>query len=163
MKQPRFRPNDAVDFLIIGAGAAGGVMAKELSTSGFKVVVLEQGPYLRAGDFRHDEFRNTFQSGLTNNPKQQPVTFRKTSRDKAELRQAVEYGRMVGGGSVHFTANYWRFHESDFNEHSRWGSVPGADLADWPITYNDLEPYYTKAEYDLGISGLAGANPFESH
>jgi choline dehydrogenase-like flavoprotein len=67
----------------------------------------------------------------------------------------------VGGGSVHFTANYWRFHESDFRERSLYGAVSGADLADWPISYADLEPYYTKAEYDLGISGLAGANPFE--
>ena len=67
----------------------------------------------------------------------------------------------MGGGSVHFTANYWRFHESDFEERSLFGKVPGADLADWPIKYADLEPYYTKAEYDLGISGLGGANPFE--
>jgi choline dehydrogenase-like flavoprotein len=67
----------------------------------------------------------------------------------------------VGGGSVHFTANYWRFHESDFEERSLFGEVAGAGLADWPIKYADLEPYYTKAEYDLGISGLGGANPFE--
>jgi choline dehydrogenase-like flavoprotein len=157
-----FRPNESVDFVIVGSGAAGGAMAKELSASGFKVVVLEQGPYFRQGDFRHDEFNISFQSGLTNNPRHQPTTFRKTPREKAIVRQAVEYGRMVGGGSTHFTANYWRFHEIDFIEHSRWGAVPGADLADWPITYADLEPYYTKAEYDMGISGLAGANPFES-
>jgi choline dehydrogenase-like flavoprotein len=72
------------------------------------------------------------------------------------------YGRQVGGGSVHFTANYWRFHESDFEERSQFGDVPGSGLADWPIKYGDLEPYYTKAEYDLGISGLGGANPFEA-
>jgi choline dehydrogenase-like flavoprotein len=138
-------------------------MAKELSVAGFKVVVLEQGPYFRQGDFRHDEFKISFQSGLTNNPRQQPTTFRKTPQQKAVVRQAIEYGRMVGGGSVHFTANYWRFHEIDFIERTRWGAVSGADLADWPITYADLEPYYTKAEYDLGISGLAGANPFDAH
>ncbi len=68
----------------------------------------------------------------------------------------------MGGGTVHFTANYWRFHESDFHERSLFGNVSGAALADWPISYADLEPYYTKAEYDLGISGLAGANPFEA-
>lgn len=162
MKQPEFRHSEAVDFLVVGSGAAGGVMAKELSTAGFNVVVLEQGPYHRQGDFRHDEL-SVSHAALTNNPKRQPTTFRKTERDKAVVRQAVEYGQMVGGGNVHFTANYWRFHELDFIEHTRWGSVKGADLADWPITYSDLEPYYTKAEYDLGISGLAGANPFESH
>ena len=65
-------------------------------------------------------------------------------------------------GVFHFTANYWRFHEGDFRERSSFGAVSGADLADWPIAYADLEPYYTKAEYELGISGLAGANPFEA-
>ena len=75
--------------------------------------------------------------------------------------KAIEYGRQVGGGTVHFTGNYWRFHESDFDERSRYGEVPGTSFADWPIRYADLEPYYTKAEYDLGISGQAGANPFE--
>ena len=68
---------------------------------------------------------------------------------------------MVGGGSVHFTTNYWRFHPEDFHERSVLGAIPGADLRDWPITYDDLEPYYTKAEWDLGISGLGGSNPFD--
>ena len=52
----RYRPSETVDFLIIGAGASGGVMAKELSSAGFSVVVLEQGPYLHERDFKHDEF-----------------------------------------------------------------------------------------------------------
>ncbi len=156
-----FRPSDEVDFLVIGAGAAGGVMAKELSTAGFRVVVLEQGPYLTEKDYRHDEIKYIYQPGLTNDPNVQPITHRKNESEQAKPVKAIEYGRQVGGGSVHFTANYWRFHESDFEERSQFGEVPGADLADWPIKYADLEPYYTKAEYDLGISGLAGANPFE--
>lgn len=162
MGNARFKPSDVVDFLIIGAGAAGGVMAKELSTAGFRVVVLEQGPYLTERDYRHDEIRYTYQPGLTNDPKSQPITHRRNESEPARRIKAIEYGRQVGGGSVHFTANYWRFHESDFHERSLFGDVPGADLADWPIQYSDLEPYYTKAEYDLGISGLAGANPFEA-
>ncbi|HEX5227409.1 MAG TPA: GMC family oxidoreductase [Bryobacteraceae bacterium] len=157
-----YRPSDPVDFLVIGAGAAGGVMAKELATAGFRVVVLEQGPYLTERDYRHDEIRYTYQPGLTNDPKVQPITHRKNESEPARQIKAIEYGRQVGGGSVHFTANYWRFHESDFHERSLFGDVPGADLADWPIQYSDLEPYYTKAEYELGISGLAGANPFEA-
>jgi choline dehydrogenase-like flavoprotein len=161
MSGATFRPSDTVDFLVIGAGAAGGVMAKELSTAGFRVVVLEQGPYLTEKDYRHDEIRYTYQPGLTNDTKVQPITYRKTESEPAKLVKAIMYGRQVGGGSVHFTANYWRFHESDFEERSQFGEVPGAGLADWPIKYADLEPYYTKAEYDLGISGLGGANPFE--
>jgi choline dehydrogenase-like flavoprotein len=156
-----FRPSDVVDFLVIGAGAAGGVVAKELSTAGFSVVVLEQGPYLTEKDYRHDEIRYTYQAGLTNDTKIQPITYRKNESEQAKPVKAIMYGRQVGGGSVHFTANYWRFHESDFEERSQFGAVPGADLTDWPIKYADLEPYYTKAEWDLGISGLGGANPFE--
>jgi choline dehydrogenase-like flavoprotein len=161
MTRARFKPSDPVDFLVIGAGAAGGVMAKELATAGFRVVVLEQGPYLRENDYSHDEIKYVYQPGLTNDPKLQPITYRKNEKEPAKPMKAIEYGRQVGGGSVHFTANYWRFHESDFHERSLFGDVPGTSFADWPITYADLEPYYTKAEYDLGISGLAGANPFE--
>jgi len=158
----KFRPADQVDFLVIGAGAAGGVMAKELSVAGHSVVVLEQGPYLREKDFTHDEIKYTVQSAITNNIKIQPITYRANETQVAKLRKAVEYGRQVGGGSVHFTANYWRFHESDFHERSLYGEIPGTAFADWPIRYSDLEPYYTKAEEDLGISGVAGANPFEA-
>jgi choline dehydrogenase-like flavoprotein len=161
MSGVKFPTSEVVDFLVIGAGAAGGVVAKELSTAGFRVVVLEQGPYLREKDYSHDEIQYTIEPGLTNDPKMQPVLYRKSESEPARPLKAIEYGRQVGGGSVHFTANYWRFHESDFHERSLYGAVSGADLADWPISYADLEPYYTKAEYDLGISGLAGANPFE--
>lgn len=162
MTGPRFPIKEPVDFLVIGAGAAGGVVAKELASAGFSVVVLEQGPYLSERDFAHDEIRYTFRPGLTNDPQIQPITFRKSDAQQARPIKAIEYGRQVGGGSVHFTANYWRFHESDFRERSLYGEVRGADLADWPISYADLEPYYTKAEYELGVSGLAGANPFEA-
>src|SRR5882724_7827928 len=162
MSGPSFRLADPVDFLVIGAGAAGGVIAKELSTAGFSVVVLEQGPYLKEKDFSHDEIKYTIQPGLTNDPKIQPITFRKNENEPAKLLKAIEYGKQVGGGSVHFTGNYWRFQESDFHERSLYGEIPGAAFEDWPIAYSDLEPYYTKAEYDLGISGVAGTNPFEA-
>jgi choline dehydrogenase-like flavoprotein len=156
-----YKPTDLVDFLVIGSGAAGGVMAKELSVAGFRVVVLEQGPWLKAADFRHDEVSVAFRSGVTNDHHVQPNTFRSSPDQRAKIQPAVEYGRMVGGGSVHFTANYWRFHPNDFRERSVFGPVPGADLRDWPISYEELEPYYTKAEQELGVSGLGGSNPFE--
>jgi len=158
----KFRPADPVDFVVIGSGAAGGVVAKELSTAGFRVVVLEQGPYLREKDYSHDEIHFATRQGLTNDIKRQPVLYRATASDPAVPRKAVGYGRQVGGGTVHFAANYWRFHESDFDERTRFGDVPGSVFADWPIRYADLEPYYAKAEREIGISGLAGANPFEA-
>jgi choline dehydrogenase-like flavoprotein len=156
-----YKPSDEVDFVIVGSGASGGVLAKELSTNGFRVVVLEQGPYLHEKDFTHDEIKIFAQNLLTNHPKEQPVTFRKTAADAAKKQPAVLYGRCVGGSSVHFTANYWRLHEIDFIEHSKTGDVAGANCADWPITYKDLEPYYTKVEWEVGVSGLAGASPFD--
>src|SRR5579859_770653 len=114
MSGVEFPAADPVDFLIVGAGAAGGIVTKELATAGFSVVVLEQGPYLREEDYSHDEIKYTIEPGLTNDPKVQPVTYRKSDADSARPIKAIEYGRQVGGGSVHFTANYWRFHESDF-------------------------------------------------
>jgi choline dehydrogenase-like flavoprotein len=160
-QQPRYEPDTAVDFLVIGSGAAGGVIAKELSHSGFSVLVLEQGSYLKQNDFEHDELKYLFQSEISNDYKRQPNTFRKTARQKAQVQPAVIYGRCVGGGTVHFTGNYWRFHEVDFVERSRLGPIAGTGFADWPINYAELEPYYTRVEWEVGVSGLAGSSPFD--
>ena len=124
----KFEDKTPVDFVIVGAGGAGGVMARELSTAGFQVVVLEQGPYLHEGDFEHDElkFKDVYdppfigREVLTNDHALQPNTFRKTEGEKAALTAFVQYGQCVGGGTVQFTGNYWRFHEVDFAERSRW-------------------------------------------
>ncbi len=163
MTTPRvqYQTSDEVDFVIIGSGAAGGILAKELSTNGFRVVVLEQGPYLHESDFSHDELKILQEDLLTNHPKLQPNTFRKTPDEKAKPQRALVYGRAVGGTSNHFTANFWRFHEIDFIERSKVGPIPGATFSDWPITYAELEPYYTKVEWEVGVSGLAGASPFD--
>src|SRR6266403_4163122 len=159
--QPHYKTSDEVDFVVIGSGAAGGILAKELSTAGFRVVVLEQGPYLTEADFNHNEIEVLAQDKLTNHPKLQPTTFRSTPNEKAKQQRALLYGRCVGGTSVHFTANFWRFHEIDFIERAKNGPVAGTGLMDWPITYADLEPYYTKVEWEIGVSGLAGASPFD--
>ncbi len=159
--QPKYKTSDEVDFVVVGSGAAGGILAKELSTNGFRVVVLEQGPYLTEADFTHNEIEILAQDKLTNNPKLQPTTVRKTPDEKAKQQRALVYGKCVGGTSVHFTANFWRFHEIDFIERSKVGAIPGSTLVDWPITYGDLEPYYTKVEWEIGVSGLAGASPFD--
>lgn len=161
LEQTRFKPSEPVDFVIVGSGAAGGILAKELSTHGYTVVVLEQGPYLRESDFSHDEIKVLQEDLLTNHPKLQPTTVRKTPQDKAKPQRALVYGRAVGGTSNHFTANFWRFHEIDFIERSKVGRISGTTLSDWPITYADLEPYYTKVEWEVGVSGQAGASPFD--
>jgi choline dehydrogenase-like flavoprotein len=78
-----------------------------------------------------------------------------------KFKPALWYGRAVGGASLHYTANFWRLHEIDFMERSVLGAIPGTGFADWPITYADLEPYYTKVEWEIGVSGLAGVSPFD--
>src|SRR6267142_3079180 len=152
----RFLPSETVDFAIVGSGAAGGIIAKELATAGFSVVVLEQGPRLTTAQFDHDEFSTFMRSHNSNSPETQPQTFRRTPKDIAQKAQVLVYGRMVGGSNAHFTGNFWRLHPSDFDEASRLGGVPGTGLVDWPIMYEELEPYYTKAEWELGVSGEPG-------
>ena len=97
-------------------------------------------------------------------PATNPQTFRNDRTKKAERvvdQPPLSYARTVGGSSVHFTANYWRFHEVDFNERSPLGRDRRHGFDDWPITYAELEPYYTKVEWEIGVSGLAGASPFD--
>jgi choline dehydrogenase-like flavoprotein len=153
-----------VDFVVVGSGAAGGVMARELSQAGFSVVVLEQGPRLGPKDFEHDELKYNYLSGITVDPKISPQTFRDDPGQVAQrpaMGNSLVYARIVGGSSAHFTANYWRFHEKDFHERSLLGDIGGTGFADWPISYEELEPYYTKVEWEVGVSGLAGASPFD--
>ncbi|HEX9773490.1 MAG TPA: GMC family oxidoreductase [Steroidobacteraceae bacterium] len=164
MNARTFKPGETVDFVVVGSGAAGGVLARELAQSGFDVVVMEQGPRFTAADFRHDELDYWFNGALLSSLTDSPQTFRRTPNDAATPARDVPaaiYARMVGGSSNHFTANYWRFHEVDFDERSRLGAIPGTAFADWPIDYAELEPYYTRAEWEVGVSGLAGASPFD--
>jgi choline dehydrogenase-like flavoprotein len=105
-----------------------------------------------------------FLGGITNDIVHSPQTFRREATQTAVrrgVRPPLWYGRAVGGGTLHYTANYWRFHEIDFIERTALGAIPGTGFDDWPITYADLEPYYTKVEWEIGVSGLAGANPFD--
>ncbi len=154
-----FQTSDPVDFVIVGSGAAGGVMARELSVAGFTVVVLEQGPYLTSADFRHDEYAYKNNEELTWGRLQgHPQTFRTSEDERAEVsdRAVLSYAHNVGGSSVHFAANYWRFREIDFMERSMLGPIFGTNFADWPISYQDLEPYYTRVDWEIGVSGIAG-------
>lgn len=157
--QVSYALSDEVDFVVVGSGSAGGIIAKELATNGFSVVVLEQGPYRAAADFNHDELAVTifeeYQSG-GNRANQQ--TFRDDESKTPELTEWTPafYAQTVGGSSVHFTGNFWRLRESDFNERSLLGPISGTNFADWPISYADIEPYYTRVDWEIGISGAPG-------
>jgi choline dehydrogenase-like flavoprotein len=158
--QVSFPIDEPVDFVIIGSGAAGGILAKELSTNGFKVVVLEQGPYRRAADFRHDELAAFVLSEWSGGNQTHQQTVRSDESEEATIAQspAAFYGMMVGGSSVLFSANFWRFREIDFNERSVLGPISGTNFADWPIRYAELEPYYAKVDWEVGVSGAPGPN-----
>ncbi|MEE4361796.1 MAG: GMC family oxidoreductase [Pseudomonadales bacterium] len=150
---------EEVDFVVIGSGSAGGIMAKELSSAGFSVVVLEQGPHLHAGNFKHDEWDYTQNEALVWGPRKgHPQTFRRYEHEKAQIvdRPPLGYAHNVGGSSVHYSGNFWRLRPIDFMEASVLGPISGTNFADWPISYDELEPYYTKVDWEIGLSGLAG-------
>lgn len=163
MDRKTYKTSETVDFIVVGSGAAGGIIARELSRAGNSVIIMEQGPRLEPWEFEHDELKYRQLSGITNNPATNPQTFRRDEKETAKHtgRNALTYARIVGGSSAHFNANFWRLHEIDFIEGSRFGGIEGASLVDWPITYAELEPYYTMVEWEVGVSGLAGASPFD--
>src|SRR5438552_3790807 len=155
---------EKTDVVIIGVGAAGGVLAAELGKAGMKVIGLERGPRLTTQDFNpHDELRYFTRQDLRPNIKRQPVTWRPNANARANPIPVQNYGNQAGGGTVHYGSVSWRFHEDDFRARSqtieRYGAsaIPeDSSLVDWPLSYADLEPYYDRAEYELGVSGKAG-------
>lgn len=158
-----FDTREAVDFAIIGSGSAGGILAKELSMTGFDVVVFEQGPYRKAEDFTHDELAVLVRNGLLGGgPEVNGQTFRSNENETAVSgpNAPAHYAQTVGGSSVHFTANFWRLRPVDFKERSLLGPISGTNFADWPISYEELEPYYTKVDWEIGVSGAPG--PFDA-
>jgi choline dehydrogenase-like flavoprotein len=163
MKQ--FTPTTEVDFVVIGSGAGGGVMAKELSVAGFSVVVLEQGGWGAYGheqDYNKDELLNRYPAAadrLMSDPSRQRNTFRRNDKEKATAGNH-NYGCVVGGGTVTYGASSWRHLPYEFNEATHEGTIAGSGLVDWPISYAELEPYYTKAEWEIGISGQRINSPF---
>lgn len=158
--QATFALDEAVDFVIVGSGSAGGILAKELSTKGLKVVLLEQGAFRTAQDFTHDELSVLILEELTGSNQDNQQTFRDDESKVAQLgqRAPAEYAQTVGGSSVHFTGNFWRFRESDFKERSMLGPIAGTNFADWPISYAEIEPYYARVDWEIGVSGTPGPN-----
>lgn len=157
----RYPTRTPVDFVVIGSGAAGGVIARELSRAGHSVVVLEQGPRLAPHEFRHDEWAYIFDDELDWGPRQgHPQTFRKTENDVARIVDGwgpAAYARVVGGSHSHFSGNYWRLRPVDFTERSLLGPISGSTFSDWPISYEELEPYYTLVDWEVGVSGAPGS------
>ena len=142
------------DVVVVGCGAGGGVIAKELGEAGLSVVVLEAGRrYDPEADYPTDQLE--FEAKI-------PHIFAppNTRRDRYTSSGRFTYSRVkgVGGSTLHYQAVSPRMHESDFRVRTLDGVAD-----DWPITYAELEPYYTRVEWELGVAGPSGedANLFE--
>ncbi len=152
---------DMTDVCVIGTGAAGGVWIDACTRARLEVVALERGPELGPADFaKHDELSNIHR-GVGFAPKWQD-TLREHEGEEASLGRSVLLAQCVGGGTAHWGSWSWRYREDDFRVRTLEGPVEGANLADWPIDYSELAPFYDRAEVRLGIAGVAGSNPLEA-
>ncbi|MFN8686913.1 MAG: GMC oxidoreductase [Acidobacteriota bacterium] len=160
---------DPVDAVIVGAGAGGGIVANELTKAGWRVVLLERGRRQSFPETGHLELRSQRTTVLGN-------AFGPDDARHLRVRQADSgawvkvlpsegsynnTAAVVGGGTLSYGAMAWRYLPRDFRMRSTYGAPQGSTLEDWPLSYDDLEPWYEKAEWELGVSGKAGANPFE--
>ncbi len=154
--------------VIVGAGAGGGIAAKELSEAGLSVVLFERGRWQSFVEHDHDELISQRTFVLANaygpdNERYRRVVVHSDGREEIVLPNTWAYqnnAACVGGGTLSYGAMAWRFMEDDFRLKSKYGSVEGSTLDDWPISYEDLEPYYEKAEWEIGVAGDDSQNPF---
>jgi gluconate 2-dehydrogenase alpha chain len=154
------------DVVIVGLGAVGGVAALPLTQAGLEVIGIEAGTWLTARDFAPDELRNNFRGWPQSAQKAngEVPTHRPNASAAYSPRLPIHpMMNAVGGTSVHYWAQSWRLNPWDFKVVSvttrRYGKsrIPkGATVEDWPFGLEELEPYYDKVEYDLGVSGQAG-------
>ena len=157
-------PAPDVDVLLVGAGTLGSLAAPIFAKAGLKVVSLEPGPFRTKEDYLPDELGATYYCRATMGAKflSEIPQWR---RNEGEPTQEATFslGRMmnsVGGSIIHYGGWMRRFHPQHFKMLSyvrdRWGlSVlpEGCTLADWPFTYEEIEPYYVALEHEIGISG----------
>ena len=159
----KFDNSDDSVVVIIGSGAGGGTLANELCQKGIKVVVLEAGAKQSNASFINDEWKSFGQLAWTDN--------RTTS---GSWRVAKDFPNLpawicktVGGTTTHWAGASLRFHEHEFKARTTYGDIKGANLMDWPLTLEEMAPYYAKAENKMGVTrtngipGLPGNNNFK--
>lgn len=174
-----------VDAVLLGVGLVGSILGRELTRAGLKVVGLERGePRFTVPDFQgpqiHDELRYSIRKALMQDNAKETLTFRNTSGETAlPIRRWGSFlpGTGLGGAAVHWNGQTYRFQDSDFRLYSRtverYGKkfIPDdVTIQDWGVTATEMEPYFDRFEYLLGVSGKAGnlkgkkidgGNPFE--
>ncbi len=156
------------DAVVVGAGAGGGIVAKELAVAGLHVLLLERGKAVSPAECRKDDLANQRTSALgvpfgpdeARNPR---VVVDAQGRSRVIGVRDGGYNNnaaCVGGGTQSYGAMAWRFLPKDFRMKSTYGVPEGSTLDDWPISYDDLEPFYQMAEDEIGVSGDMTADPF---
>ncbi len=155
------------DVIIIGSGASGGAVAHQLCQAGFKVAVLEKGRLIRREEFSKDELAYCRRDSVTPNLFEEYHTIEELVDGKWVETPTYDSGwsfwngNIVGGSSNLMSGMLHRMHPDDFKLLSTYGAIEDANVVDWPISYAEMEPYYTLAEELVGISGKAIKHPFE--
>ncbi|MBA1421140.1 MAG: GMC family oxidoreductase [Epsilonproteobacteria bacterium] len=155
------------DVVIIGSGASGGAVAYTLCKAGYKVAVLEKGRLVKREEFSKDELAYCRRDLVTPNLFDEYHTIEEKVDGKWVATPTYESGwsfwngNIVGGSSNLMSGMLHRLHPDDFRLKSKYGAIKGANVVDWPISYDELEPYYTLAEELVGISGHYEPHKYE--
>jgi choline dehydrogenase-like flavoprotein len=158
-----YEQSDDSVVVVIGSGAGGGTLANELCQKGIKVVLLEAGKRYTIADFMNDEWDSFIQLAWLD--KRTTSGTWRVAKDFPNLPAWI--CKTVGGSTVHWAGASLRFQEHEFRARSEYGDIAGANLLDWPLTLEELEPYYARAEDKLGVTrtngipGLPGNNNFK--
>jgi choline dehydrogenase-like flavoprotein len=158
-----YKMDDSSVVVVIGTGAGGGTLANELAQKGISVVALEAGGRYLPEDYINDEWPSFSQLAWLDTRTTSGDW--RVSRDFAGLPAWIV--KAVGGSTVHWAGASLRIQEHEFRAHTEYGDLPGANLLDWPVTLEEMEPWYDKAEYKMGttrtngIPGLPGNNNFK--
>jgi choline dehydrogenase-like flavoprotein len=157
-----------VNAVVVGAGAGGGIVAKELSVAGLTVVLLERGDWATYDAHDSDELLSQRTTVLGNafgpdDDRHRRVVVQADGSPTTVLPSDGDYSNVaacVGSGTVSYGAMAWRFMPEDFRMKSTYGGVEGSTVEDWPLSYDDLEHCYEMAEWEIGVAGDATGNPF---
>ncbi len=160
------------DIVVLGAGAGGGVAACVLAEAGAQVLLVDRGAVLRYGDISRDHLRNHRAAVYGQNTGPDPIGNPRVVVDEAGRASVIEQphdprwngnAMAVGGGTRVYQGMAWRFLPTDFRMASTYGVPDGSSLADWPISYDDLEPHYEWVEHAVGVCGDGGAHVVQGH